>query len=344
MTYSFKITNRLPALGAILLSLAASPAHATAYLFTSAGAGLFGITAVSSGTNVINLALNGTISMPANNQVAIALGTGDHLTMTGGTASGQVDFADPAGTSTGGSCPADAGGICKVNTGSSVAAGSTITGLTQQNASAVTAAVNEWNGLIGASGWTGAAATNVSLASAGTICTGSFTGCSLVSVAAPTTRMVNGVLQTAYVFNITSSTIGGAITIKGDGTALIILQYSVAGTKLSTAAGSKITLTGGVNSDQVLLDDTSNSGIDTSAGFNYTGALAISPGSATATTNLNSLVINGRLFVSNNTAGTTTVNLGSGFNLAPTPEPSTFLLIGGALIGIAVLSKRVRRS
>jgi hypothetical protein len=283
----------------------------------------------------MTLALNGSVSMPNTNQVGIGLAAGDKLTMTGGTINGQVDFADPATTSTSGSCPADAGGICKVNTVSTISAGSTITGLTQQNASVVTNAINEWAGLT--TGWSGGSATSVSLATAGSICTGSFTGCTLANVASASTRTVNGVVQTAYVFNISSTTIGGPITIKGDGSALIILQYSGA-TKLTTAAGSKITLTGGITNDQVLLDDTGTGGIDTSAGFGYTGAMAISPGSAAATMNLNSLMMNGRLFLTN--TASTTVNLGTGFTLTTAPEPSTMFLIGGALIGIALLSKK----
>jgi len=339
MTSSLRTATRLAAFGTLLLTLTPSRAHATAFLFTSGGAGLFGITAGGGGSNAITLALNGTVTAPSNTGVAIGLAAGDKLTMTGGTVTGQVDFADPAGTSTLGTCSADAGNICMVNTGSSVAAGSTISGLTWQSTSAVNAAVAEWNGLT--TGWSGGAATNVSLAVTGSICTGTFTGCTLATVAAPTTRTVNGVVQTAYVFNITSTTVGGTITIKGDPSALIILQYSN-GTKLTTAAGSKITLVGGISADQVFLDDSGTGGIDTSAGFNYTGAMAISPSINTATTNLNSMVMNGRLFLTNTSP--TTVNLGSSFNLtSPTPEPSTLFLIGGALIGIAVLSKKVQR-
>lgn len=287
------------------------------------------------------LALNGSVTMPNNTQVGIGLASGDKLQITGGTVSGQIDFSDNASTTTGGSCPADVGGVCKVNTISTIAAGSTITGLTQLNSSAVGNAISEWTTLT--SGWSaGATNGNVSLASSGSICVGdAFTGCTIanLSTASATTRTINGVVQTAYVLNISSTTIGGTITIKGNGSALVILQYS-GGTKLTTGAGSKVTLTGGITNDQVLLDDTGTGGIDTSSGFNYTGAMAVSP--TAGTMNLNALVMNGRLFV-NNTASTT-VNLGSGFNLTTAPEPSTVFLIGGALVGIALLSKKKIRS
>jgi hypothetical protein len=324
---------------AVLLALGASQGHATAYLFTSAGAGTFGITA--DGGGLLTLALNGSVAMPNNTQAGIGLASGDKLQMNGGTVSGQIDFSDNASTSTGGSCPLDAGGICKVNTVSSIAAGSSITGLTQLNASAVGNAITEWTNLT--SGWSGGTTNgNVSLASTGSICVGdAFTGCSLanLSTASATTRTVNGVVQTAYVLNISSTSIGGTITIKGNGSALVILQYSNS-TKLTTGAGSRITLTGGITNDQVLLDDTGTGGIDTSAGFDYTGAMAVSP--TGGTTNLNALVMNGRLFVSN--TASTTVNLGNGFSMSTAPEPATVFLIGGALVGIALISKKKIRS
>ena len=329
------IPSRSVMFGVTLITLTAPQVRAAAFLFTSGGAGSVGITAGGSG--VLTLALNGTVTVANNSAMAIAFASNDKLAMTGGTVSGQVDFSDTVSTSTGGSCPADTGGVCKVNSGSSITAG-TITGLTQLNASPIAAAISEWNGLT--TGWSGGAATAVNLASTGSICTGSFTGCTLTNVSSASTRTVNGVSQTAYVFNITSTTIGGTITIKGDGSALIILQYSNA-TKLTTAAGSKITLTGGISNDQVLLDDTSQGGIDTTAGFNYMGAMAISPGLAGASMNMNSMVMNGHLFV-NNTAATT-VNLGSGFALTTAPEPTTMMLIGGALIGLAVISKKTHR-
>ena len=337
---SFKTSSQLAALVAVLFSVAASPAHATAYLFTTGGAGSVGITVGhGAGSAVLTLALSGAVNMANNTQVGIALSTGDKLTMTGGLIAGQVDFADPVSTTASHFCTADTGGNCVLATGSTVTAG-TITGLTQQAAAVVNNAITDWTN--DTSGWTGVAGTNVDLSAGGTICAGTGTGCTLGIGATPTNKLVNGAMQTAYVYNITSTTIGGTITIKGDGSALIILQYTNA-TKLTTTANSKVTLTGGVSSDQVLLNDTSNGGIDTSAGFNYTGAVAINSAVAGATMNLNSALIAGRLFLNDSATPSSSVLLGSGFALTATPEPSTMLLIGGALIGIAVLSRKVQR-
>ncbi|HEY1496186.1 MAG TPA: PEP-CTERM sorting domain-containing protein [Candidatus Solibacter sp.] len=324
----------------ILLGLAAMPAQATAFLFTSAGAGLTGITVGNGpGNAVLTLSISGNVNMPSSSQVAIELAAGDKLAMTGGTEVGQVDFADtPLISANGGTCP----GGCKVNSASTAngITGGSITGGTFGSISS-TAAVGQWSGL--SSGWAGVGGTDVSLASGGSICTGSFTGCTIANVTAATTTNVNGTLQTAYVFNINNSTIGGPITIKGDGNALIILNYSL-GAKLTASSGSKIVVTGGVNSDQVLLTVTSAGGMDMSnSGFVYTGALAINSGSASAVMNLNSAVISGRLFFNDSVTPTNAASLGNGFTLSPTPEPSTMFLIGGALIGIAILSKRFRQ-
>jgi len=173
----------------ILLGLAAMPAQGTAFLFTSAGAGLTGITVGNGlGTAVLSLSINGNVNMPSSSQVALELSAGDKLAMTGGTDTGQVDFADtPLISASGGTCP----GGCKVNSASTAngITGGTITGGTVGNVS-LTAAINQWSGL--SSGWAAVGGPSVSLAAGGSICTGSFTGCTIANVASATTTTVNG--------------------------------------------------------------------------------------------------------------------------------------------------------
>jgi len=51
--------------------------------------------------------------------------------------------------------------------------------------------------------------------------------------------------------------------------------------------------------------------------------------------------MSGHLFVNNSAA--TTASLGNGFTLSTVPEPSTCLLIGGALLGIGILTRKTRK-
>jgi hypothetical protein len=134
-----------------------------------------------------------------------------------------VDFADAANKGTGGTCSGNAGGTCLVNT-NSVFTGGTVTGVTLPYNTAVTNAVNEWNALIAGSAWgsnTGATAVNLGSGSSGyVLCAGSGqTGCTTTNLTT-TTRTINGTVQTAYLFDL-STTTGGVInqnvTIKGDG-------------------------------------------------------------------------------------------------------------------------------
>ena len=298
MTYSWKTCESTANVGAVLLAVGASQAHATAYLFTSTGARNVRNHGRWSGLLTVSRSMATSPCRTITRSESAWLRATSYR-LPGEPCRGQIDFSDTASTTTGGSCPADVGGVCKVNTISTIAAGSTITGLTQLNVPrSGTPSANGRARRRQPSGWSaGATNGNVSLASSGSICVGdAFTGCTIanLSTASATTRTVNGVVQTAYVLNISSTTIGGTITIKGNGSALVILQYS-GGTKLTTGAGSKVTLTGGITNDQVLLDDTGTGGIDTSSGFNYTGAMAVSP--TAGTMNLNALVMNGRLFV-----------------------------------------------
>jgi len=348
MDANFKTIRPLAVLGTVLLAWTASPAFASMYLFTNGGAGAVGITVgdtnMAGGTVLLNLAANNdVVTMPTNTDMAIALAAGDKITISSGTITGQVDFADQANVNAGHYCPAEPNGNCMFNSGSTITNGS-ISGLTQQNTNRINSAVNEWLGLINTStGWGSVAGKAVNLSSGGTLCAG-VTGCSAANTLNTTvTKTINGVSQTAYVFDITSSGdhINGGVTIKGDGTTLIILNYS-GNTKLQS---NQIISLSGVTSDQVLMNVTATGGMQTSGGFSFAGALAISGG---GTIDLDSAHINGRVYLS----GSTTGSIQSNFALvappdvesggAATPEPCMFLLVGGALVCIALGPKRLR--
>ena len=320
-----------------LLVLGASQALAIPVLFSGWGAGQFGLVAA---TPTVNLAGNVTGTGGIQDGV-IGVNTGVDLALSSGTVTGAIDFADAAGKSTGGSCAADAGGVCKVNSASAFTGG-TVTGVTLQYTAAVTNAVTEWNNLVAATAWgsnSGAVAVNLGSGSSGyVLCAGSGqTGCTTTNTTT-TTRTVNGQTQTAYLFDI-STTTGGivnqTVTIKGDGSTLVVLLYNGA----STLNLSKSVSLTGLSADQVLLNVTSAGGITTSAGFTYTGALAVKD----TTEVLTGASINGRLYL----GGTSSATLNSGFSLTSptdlaTPEPATEVLIGSALVALVVLSRKLR--
>lgn len=208
-----------------------SRAVAIPVLFNGWGAGQFGLVAT---TPTVNLAGSVTGTSNIHDEV-IGVGAGVDLALSSGTVTGAVDFADVANKSTGATCSGNAGGTCLVNTNSAFTGG-TVTGVTLQYNTAVTNAVNEWNALIAASAWgSNTGATTVNLGSGGSayvLCAGSGqTGCTTTNTT--TTRTINGQVQTAYLFDL-SSTTGGIInqniTIKGDGSTLVVLLYNGAST------------------------------------------------------------------------------------------------------------------
>ena len=332
-----------------LLLVASSQALAAPFLFSGWGAGQFGLVATTPTVN-----LSGNVSGGVNVQDGvIAVGSSVDLAMSSGTVTGAIDFADATTKSTGGSCAADPGGVCKVNTFSTFTGG-TVTGVTLTYNTAVTNAVTEWNNLVAGAAWgSTAGSTAVNLGSGGpfVLCAGSGqTGCTTTNTTT-TTRTVNGKTQTAYLFDI-SSTTGGVvannITIKGDGNTLVVLLYNGA-SALNISKSITLSGTGTLTADQVLLNDTSAAGITTATGFTYTGALAVKTTTA-ASEQLSGAVINGRLFLGGSGSATATLNTSgaTGFSLtAPTdlatPEPATDLMIGGAMIMLAVIFKRQRK-
>jgi hypothetical protein len=312
-------------------------------LFTGWGAGQFGLVAT---TPTVNLSGNVTSATSNIQDGVIAVGAGVDLALSGGTVTGAIDFADATTKNTGGSCVMDLGGVCKVNAASAFTGGS-VTGVTLQYNAAVTNAVNEWNGLVAASAWgsaTGATAVNLGSGGPFVLCAGSgHSGCTTTN-STTTTRTVNGQTQTAYLFDISSSTggnIANNITIKGDGNTLIVLLYNGAST---LNISKSVTLADGVTSDQVLLNVTSAAGITTAAGFNFTGSLAVKD----TTETLSGAIINGRLFLGGSGSATLNTSGSTGFSLTAaadiaTPEPATEFLIGGAMVLVAVLVKRARK-
>jgi len=322
----------------LVLLVGASRAQAVPILFNGWGAGQFGLVAV---TPTVNLAGNVSTSGGIFD-AGIAVATGVNLALSSGTVTGAIDFADPATKSTGGSCASDPGGVCKVDTASTFTGG-TVTGVTLQYSAAVTNALNEWNNLIAAGAWgstTGAMAVNLgSSGSPYVLCAGSGqTGCTSTNNTT-TTRVINGQTQTAYVFDIsgtTGGTVNQNVTIKGDGSTLVVLIYNSAANALNVA---KTFTLSGLTADQVLLNVTSSKGITTASGFNFTGAMAV----ADTTETLTGSVINGRLFLN----GSATATLNGGFTLNATadinsPEPSTEMLIGGALVLLAAAGRKIR--
>jgi hypothetical protein len=319
-----------------LLLVGSSYAFAIPLLFSGWGAGQFGLVAT---TPTVNLAGNiGTGSSIQDGVVAV--GTGVNLAMSSGTVTGAIDFADAATKNTGGSCASDPGGVCKVNTFSTFTGG-TVTGVTLTYNSAVTNAVNEWTNLAAAGAWglsTGSLAVNLSTAGPFVLCAGSgHSGCTGgMTNNSTVTRTVNGQTQTAYLFDIsgTNGAVGGNITIKGDGNTLVVLLYN--GTNALNLSKS-VTLADGVTSDQVLLNVTSAAGMNNTGAMTLNGTLAVK---GTAET-LTGATINGRLFL----GGAVSSTLGAGFSLNATadtaaPEPGTEILLGSALIGLALLAKR----
>ncbi len=156
----------------------------------------------------------------------------------------------------------------------------------------------------------------------------SCTMCTQGALSAGTTKNGTGGLN---VIDFSSVTLNGAnLTLQGNSTDYFIVRVSG---NLSLAGTASIVLTG-VAASHVILDVAGN--ISTTGATNQlsgyiiaeTGTMSFSTGTA----------INGELIAKNNItlASGTTVN---GF----TPEPSTLFLIGGALIAIGTVSKRLRR-
>jgi hypothetical protein len=297
--------------------LAVPAAYATPFLFTGAGAGMVALTV---GVNMAGVvANNDSITAPSSADVAIAFGNtgGAGFTSTGpATFTGAIYFSDAANKTTGGSCPANPGGVCKVDSSSSLS-NTTVTGVTAFNPAIPSAAVTEWTALTSVTtGWGSVPGTAVNLGSGGKLCVGS--GGSGCTATAPTTTtlIINGMSQTAYVFNITSSGghINGPVTIQGDntGNAMVILNYG--GTQ-TLQTNQQFTLAGGLLRDQVLMNVTSTGGMQTSGGFGFNGALAVTG----STINLDASTLSGRLFLNGNVTG----SIQSNFSLTAPPDIPT---------------------
>jgi hypothetical protein len=129
--------------------------------------------------------------------------------------------------------------------------------------------------------------------------------------------------------NITLSNNANLI-LSGDNTDYFVVRISGS---LSLSSGSQIVLAG-VASSHVIYDFTGTGTIYTEAGTSIAGiviAPTMSAGSSIGGT------INGGLFVGNHN-----LTLASSAVVSGIPEPGTFVLIGGALIGVALLFKRAR--
>lgn len=333
------------ALATALLSLTlATPRAQATTLFTPTGAGT---SAIVTGTNVTGLSANND-SISFTNAVtgsdfALGFSSGLALSATGpATYQGNVYFSDPVTKTTSGTCSGNAGGICLVNTVSSIS-NTTITGATSNSAATVTAAVNQWLALTNTTnGWGSIAGTNVDLTNGGKLCAVAGSGC-LATASGTATLTIQGVTQTAYVFNVTSNHIGGAVTIQGDGSGntIVVLNYTGSSTLQSNQA---ITLAGALTDDQVLLNVNSAGGFQSAGGFTFNGAISITSSGNTA--DLDAAHINGRLFLNDTGSASIQSNFAltaPGDSVASTPEPTGGLLLGSGLAAIAFAVRRRKR-
>jgi hypothetical protein len=320
--------------------LTAGVGNATPFLFTSSGAGIVGLIA---GANVTELdQSNGNITAPPGHLGDMVIGfvnlsvafkpTGPDID------TGVVDYSNTSLTNSQ-NCNGDGGGgptTCFVNAQSSLS-NTTITGGTASNPSAVAAAANEMQAV--STAW--AAVTGTAIASNATSL--NTTGCSTSNVTvSPSGGSSFGESGCVYnINNVNALATNSTFQITGDGSKLIILNYTAA-SALNWQAN--LTLTGGIMADQVLLNFTDgstttlNNILVTSGHPTINADLAVTSG----TVQLNSATIDGRIYL--NGSGTSQINSGFNENLPanvlPTPEPGSWLMLSGSLIGLGVVFRK----
>jgi hypothetical protein len=333
-------------------TLSVETAEASTTLFNNTGtvctvtspcwqAGNFGVL-IGLPSAVANMALTGNSSTDINIEGAVGVGAGSRI--TGGnnpsTASQWdiIDFADPLTTTTNGPLCPNSGSRCQV---SSPSAGANDirkinleTNTTVQLASFVTAAIadtqamsNYWAG-VGAGSYSGAV-TNTSFTTTTTT----------LGVAA------NG-LANVSVYNAAANlTSGKILAITGDVHDLVILNFLGSRTASFTAG---ITLTGGITSDQVLIN---YRGTSASNGLSFNGSTYNSTVIVGGTGNyrvIGNTTINGRVLGGSgtltwgNNGNDVTINAPPDINPAGVPEPSTWILIGTGVAGLIYRGKRRR--
>ena len=316
--------------------------QASPMLFTNAGAGTVGIIA---GANVTGIdAANGNLSAARPTDMLIGfVNTSIDFRSTGPAFDyGVVDFSNSSLTKLQ-NCDARGGGgptSCYVNIQSSLS-NTTILGGTASDPSDIAAAEAEMAAV--STAWAAVSGTNLNLAAGGTI---NATDGVLKTVAV-SPQGANSFTETGYVFTITNNGVNPSqnIVINGDGSELVILNYASA---QAFTLSKNVTLTGGITSDQVLINITDGSTTTLNQIFKVQGGAAINADvivtSGTAGWNMGTL--NGRLFLDG--TGITTLNsltLNAPADVpdpAATPEPEGMVLLGGGLVTLAYIGKRKR--
>jgi PEP-CTERM motif len=332
--------------------LCAAAAQASTTLFNNTGtvctvmdpcwqAGTFGVL-VGLPSAVANMALVGNPNTDINIEGAVGVGSGSRI--TGGnnpSTSSQwdiIDFADPLTTATNGPrCP-DAANRCQV---SSPAAGANDirqinleTNQTLQLATLVTEAISDTQAM--SNYWAGVGAGSYS----GTVTPKSFTSTTTnLGVAA------NGSADISVYTAGADLTAGKILAIRGDVHDLVILNFTGAYTASFTAG---ITLSGGITSDQVLIN---YRGTSTSNGLSFNGSTYNATVIVGGTGNyhvIGDTTINGRVLGGSGTLtwgnnnNDVTVNAPDDIDPAAIPEPSTWILMGTGVAGLIYFGKRRR--
>jgi hypothetical protein len=225
-----------------------------------------------------------------------------------------------------------------VNSASSLSS-TTITGGTAANAAAVSAAANEMQAV--STAW--AAVSGAGLSSNYFNGNGSLTipvtgGNKQTVTVSPSGA--SSFSETAYVFNFGSGnfTSTGTITISGDGSSMVVFNYTGSSLDLENS----IVLTGGITADQVLINI--NDGgvhnltnvLQTSGNITINADVIVTSGSAT----INAATLNGRAFLDGDgVTQLTTFNEVAPAD-APAAEPPSLAMLCAGFVALFVGKKR----
>ncbi len=340
------------AIAALAFLCAGGQAQASTTLFNNTGtvctvtdpcweAGNFGVlVGLPAAVGTMSLSGNTSTVIDILGEVGVGAGSrisGGNTIATTGSNWSIIDFADPlATTTTGPLCP-DSSNRCSVPTVASNDVRRVVidTNTTRQMSSFVTAATadvlamsNYWAG-IGAGAYSGTV-TNLTLNTAGT---------STLGVAA------NGIANISVYNASTNLTSNRLLTIQGDINDLVILNFGSSRTATFNNI-SAIQLSGGITSDQVLINftsaDTSANALTISGGtVNGTFIVAGTNYRVTGTSNVNGRILGGSGTLTWGSNGSTvTLDAPNDIDPAGLPEPSTWILMGTGVAGLIYFGRR----